>query len=937
MATETQTKILEIQVNYEKAIKGIADYEAKIREARIAQDELRAALKAGEITTEEYDKAMAASKIAIGQLRNEQGALTKQVQQSVKAQNACEDSLVQLRARLSNLTAEYDALSGEMRKGEVGKALQDEINAVTDQLKGAEEDTQRYYRNVGNYENSVRAALAGMNEEIKKAQDAYDEAVKEQGEMSDAAQDAKEKLDGLKNVMDFTTQTTNKLYSSILPFGDKVLPLLSNGLSGTKQAFALAAQGAQLLSKQLVALMANPIVAFLALVAAAIATLVKGIQSSEENMNRFNIILAPVKKALAGVQVVVETLCSGILKLAEGAGWLAGKFLEIANVATGGLFDGVIESANEAIELQEREIKLAKDQRTLTVKEAKDQLEISRLKKLATDESNKDYQTRAKQAREAADLEMGLAAERKRLAQEEYEIFKARSEWAGNTAEDYDKLAQLEAAMYMAERDYYEKTKELQGQINAIEQKAADEKKAAAEKAVETAKDAASKETEAIRAAEDAMLELVKDGAAKQRQQTENQYARDIADLKKKLKEEKNLTSTAKDAIRETIAAKEQAKEKALAEIDRQASSDAIARKQEEIDLMLAAVKEGSDAEYQLKLQQNQMAYEADCAKAEQEIADAEELQRRKLLLQQKYDAEADALSAERDAKLVEDEKLAVQNRFTERMMAAENNLLEQAQIELEQREEALNNLHQMESESDEAFYARSLEAQQAYNNSKKKVTNIENQITQSKLEVTEAVFGGISDAFEALGENNKTFAKLSKVLALAEIAINTGKALAAGIAQSQSVPFPANIAAIAATVTTITAGIVSAIATVKSAKFAKGGRVDADEFYHADGGRITGAGTGTSDSIPAMLSNGEFVMTAAATRLFEPMLTAMNNIGRGVSPQVSQPMTMSSTSPDALTESLTASIKQVRPVVSVVDINEGQNRVSVIDSLDAF
>jgi hypothetical protein len=33
------------------------------------------------------------------------------------------------------------------------------------------------------------------------------------------------------------------------------------------------------------------------------------------------------------------------------------------------------------------------------------------------------------------------------------------------------------------------------------------------------------------------------------------------------------------------------------------------------------------------------------------------------------------------------------------------------------------------------------------------------------------------------------------------------------------------------------------------------------------DGGESVGPGTGTSDSIPAMLSDGEFVMTAKAVR----------------------------------------------------------------------
>lgn len=50
-----------------------------------------------------------------------------------------------------------------------------------------------------------------------------------------------------------------------------------------------------------------------------------------------------------------------------------------------------------------------------------------------------------------------------------------------------------------------------------------------------------------------------------------------------------------------------------------------------------------------------------------------------------------------------------------------------------------------------------------------------------------------------------------------------------------------------------------------------------------ADGGVVSGSGHGTSDSIPAMLSNGEFVVKAAATKRFAPLLHAINtgNIGR--------------------------------------------------------
>jgi hypothetical protein len=46
----------------------------------------------------------------------------------------------------------------------------------------------------------------------------------------------------------------------------------------------------------------------------------------------------------------------------------------------------------------------------------------------------------------------------------------------------------------------------------------------------------------------------------------------------------------------------------------------------------------------------------------------------------------------------------------------------------------------------------------------------------------------------------------------------------------------------------------------------------------HYTGGHITGPGTGTSDSIPAMLSNGEYVVNASATARFGPLLDAINS-----------------------------------------------------------
>jgi hypothetical protein len=46
----------------------------------------------------------------------------------------------------------------------------------------------------------------------------------------------------------------------------------------------------------------------------------------------------------------------------------------------------------------------------------------------------------------------------------------------------------------------------------------------------------------------------------------------------------------------------------------------------------------------------------------------------------------------------------------------------------------------------------------------------------------------------------------------------------------------------------------------------------------YAEGGKITGPGTGTSDSILAKLSNGEFVVKESVTKQFLPFLNALND-----------------------------------------------------------
>lgn len=88
--------------------------------------------------------------------------------------------------------------------------------------------------------------------------------------------------------------------------------------------------------------------------------------------------------------------------------------------------------------------------------------------------------------------------------------------------------------------------------------------------------------------------------------------------------------------------------------------------------------------------------------------------------------------------------------------------------------------------------------------------------------------------------------------------------------------------------------------------------------IHHAAGGPIVGPGTGTSDSIPAFLSNGEFVINAAAvSRVGMPLLEAINN---GRFPHFSAG----------------GAVSAVKNVVSGISVHPASNVVLNVSALDA-
>ncbi|MBV4008627.1 hypothetical protein KSY34_11500 [Phocaeicola coprocola] len=878
---DKQEKILDIKVNYSEAIKAIAEYQTKIDAAREAESKLKKQLKDGEISRQQYNEEMAASKAYIADCNDSIRIITKTMQNQIKQEKEQEGSLRSLRAQLSNLTAEYDALSEAERKGTRGEELKNYINEVTDALKGAEEETQRYYRNVGNYKEAI---IDAANANIP--------FIQQINQMVTSLGGLKNYLAGMKTEMVAVSASTTGWI--------KVLKLLKVALIGTGIGALVVALG----------------------------SLVAWFTKTQKGVEAANKIMAALGATINVIIDRASKLGSALVNLFTGNFKKAG---EDAKAIFSGIGKEIADETKQAWELAEVLNEIDKKEVMLSMSRAANRAEIEKLKK-AADDQTLSTQERIKAAEKAAeiekkDLEIQTELAEARLAntlgytEMNREVRKLMEQiksgditadevigklgLSESTIEDLktfrDQFNELQELM----EDSYGRQTEQQNTLNSIRQEGADK-----------AKEAKQKELEAVRAAEDAMLALVKDKREQARKEIELTYTRKIEDLRISLREEENLTVKARKAINEQIKSLEQQKNIELQKLSDEELQKEIDKRTKLISLQLESVKEGSEQEYQLRMQQ--LASQRDA-----ELADKELTEQMKQAITAKYNKQMDDLAMQHEKDVSEKQQEAIRLRMENEIMQMQQSgasELEILQEQASQKLELLNNIQQQEGESEQEFLNRKLQAHQEYTDAKKELADKEVEIEQTKLEAIESVTGGLASAFEALGENNKAFAILSKTLALAEIAINTGKALAAGIAQSQSVPFPANIAAIATTVGAILANIATAINTVKSAKF-------------ATGGLVTGPGTGTSDSVPAQLSNGESVMTARATSMFAPILSSFNQMGGGVPINVAQSSNQS-IGEDMLARAVAKGMLMApAPQVSVEEFTSVANKVKFLES----
>lgn len=1102
MNTTEEQKILDIKVRYEDAIKGITEYNKKIDELRVKELTLKAQYKQGTISQKEYAESMEATGAVIRQYKENVRTLQKELQNNLRQEQEMEGSLKQLRAELSNSTKAYDELSRAERNGAKGQELKQHIKEITAELKGAEEETERFYRNVGNYEGAILNAIGSNNKFASSLINLRNTGGGIKGVMTEAGTSVKaftaalaslmanplfwavagiagagvafkwwydynkglleatrltreftgytgDRLESLRNSIQATADTFGKDYKETLQTvdalmshyhltGEQAMEVINDGfvagadLSGDMlqkiQQYSPTFKDAGIEAKEMVAMLAQTRSGIFS---------DKGMDAIQTASTKIREMSTKTAASLDAIGIsskkVEEDLKSGTKSTFDVIQEVSGKLRElpkdseevgqaIKNVfgksaAQGGLemlatfdqmstdIEKVKEQTGEYGKIQEKQIDAQRELNDVTsalFDMSQNGLEgmIANMKLLSTkwmtallkgvinvlnyfiDLYNESVVFRGaiqlivnnfKMMWNAVKLAFNLVIDSVKAAGRSLKGFATILEGIFTFS-----LDKVKGGFKQLTTGYVDTVKESWGDIKQFGKDTADtlidtfnntlkgkkvehisvpvsvkggnenvggtrtgnsgrngsgsststtkDKKDG--KTGPSAAEIAKKEQEELRKAEDLLTLIVEQTTEERRKIVERTYDRQIENIRTKLATEKNLTATMRQAMNVQIQALEEIKQRKLAEFDSKAITEEVSRTQKLIELKLAAVKKGSDEEYELKMRQ--LINEQTLAEEETKrtITDEEELQNNLLLIRQKYGAMLDQLDDEQTNARIKKQEEAIKSLYETKILEAETEEgnkdmeMDRLRLQMEERKALLDAAQQLEGETDEAFYQRKLQMQADYNEAKRALDDKEVEVEQAKYEAIGGLINGMSQIAEAFGEDSKGLAKAAKVLALGEIAVNTGKAIAAGVAQAQSVGYPANILAIATTVATIMGNVATAIKTVKSAKF-------------ATGGAVYGSGTATSDSIQARLSNGESVLNAAATSMFAPALSAMNQLGGGVPIVVSGGRT--EMGEEMLANAFAKGMaRSPRPVVSVEEINSVQDRVETLENLGA-
>lgn len=815
--------LIEVEVEVGKSAEDLANVRSRMDALKDAQRRLKTEmkelqavqLKNGQMNAEdaktlaELNRQYADNAAELKQLTAQEKVYTAQIQIATQNDRQYGDSIIELGAKLAQLKQQYRSLSAAQRESEAGKAMQKQIADLDAQVKQFDASLGDHQRNVGNY----TSALLGLNGNVAKVAELFQKGL----------------TAGLK-----TAGTALK------SFGKTILT--------------------------------TPVGWILAGVAAVVKVfqqLREAFKRNDEAGTALQVALARFQPILTGIRKLFEGLAKGVAAVVDG--------LTKAATAVLNLIPAYREASQAAQDLVKAQDDLEQQQREAAVRQAENNKKISELNKKARSDEKLTAKEKEEIYKEIDELSrQNLEAELKNRQKEYDNYVKWMEQQRKLDDEALDQKNRLYIALIQAQTDYLNETTRAasrESQARQEQQKEEENRRKAAQQAAREAaqrrREAADKELEEMRKLQDIETEMIKDEVERRRQTIDLSYKRQIEDLEKRLKEEKNLTVETYKAIQKEI------------ELLREKNA------QEQADLTVETVRNENEKLLQetRKLEDiNNSLIDDEMERRRTQISTSynrqiEDLQRRldtetdmTIDQQNLITAQMKALQKQRDKELEEIENEALRKRYRlsqeeianslqERLNAVFGNAAEIAKLELRYAEAAYADLVTMDSktkkalfDNEEQYKAAVLQAEADMLAAREKSSQALQQQAKEVADTMQAVTGALSDLFEAAAGDSEAYAKFKKAMAIVDATISLAQTIAAATAIStEGDPYTLAIR-IAANVAAVTAQFAAVIKAIKSASIPS-----APSFER--GGIVPGTSY-TGDNVTTRLNSREMVLT---------------------------------------------------------------------------
>ena len=819
--------IIEVEVDAGKSAEALATIRARMERLKKETKDLRAEQKAinetwqqtGQLTNQqaqrlkEIAQAEATNTAQLKELTAQEKVYTAQIQIATQNDRKFGDSIIELGAQLAQLKQEYRSLSATQRESDAGKALQKQISDLDAQVKQLDYSLGDHQRNVGNY----TSALLGLNGNVAK-----------------------------------------------------VAALFQGGLT---QGFKTATTALKSFAKTLHTTPLGWILAGVAAVVKIFQQLRDAFKRNDDAgtalqvaLARFQPIVTAVRKVFEGLAKVVAGIVDGFTKAATAVLNLIPAYREASKAAQ------QLVKAQDDLEQQQREAAVAQAERNKKIAELNKQARSD--EKLTAKEREDIYKQIDELSRQNMEDELANR-------QKEYDNYvQWMSEQRKLDDEALNEKNRLYISLIQAQTDYLNETtraasresqarqeqqKELEAQRQAARQ--------AAQQAAQERKQRLKTQQNELRALEDLQIEAIKDEAQRARAEMQTAYNRRIEDLRQRLKDEKDITVQAREAINQQIALLERQQAERLAQLDNERIEEQRKRANEiaqaTIDARIAAIEDATEREIKAEEVSAQRKVEAlkkrlkeekdltieERANIEEQITIATAESERKI-------AEITAKArAEAVKKSFADMQQEMDNELSRALQQAGDNALKIADAEIEAAQKAHDKIIALDEDEKKAIYgsqaayeAAVIESENRIAEARKKASDAFISQVNDVKSVMQAMTSALSDLFESAAGDTETYEKFKKAMAIVDATIGMATAIAQATAVStEGDPYTMAIR-IATNVAAVTAQFAALIKALKAAAipsapaFAEGGIVPGDSW--------------TGDKVTAKVNSGEMILT---------------------------------------------------------------------------